>query len=135
MNIENKIMWWGYLHSNGSLQVKRWWGDHKDYTEDCEGNDFVQQVVRPFEAKTHEEALKVIRKATGPQIDMDTIHEKIWETMIQYPQLRVGQCMYNALAGVAPEIARKIKGTKYDPFDSSKNATAFFNKVEELVGG
>ncbi len=24
-------------HQNGTIQVKRWFGDHKDYTTDCEG--------------------------------------------------------------------------------------------------
>jgi len=58
----NKNMWWGYLHSNGPLQLKRWLGDHKDYLDDCDGNPFVQQVVRPFEASTHEEALEILKK-------------------------------------------------------------------------
>lgn len=53
-------MWWGYLHQNGSIKVKRWLGDHKDYIDDCDGNDFVQQVVRPFEADTRESALEII---------------------------------------------------------------------------
>lgn len=47
---EPKLMWWGYLHQNGSIQLKRWLGDHKDYTTDCEGNEFVITVVKPFEA-------------------------------------------------------------------------------------
>jgi hypothetical protein len=54
-------MWWGYLHVNGTLQVKRWFGDHKDYTDDCEGNDFVLRVVPPFAAESHIEALNIIR--------------------------------------------------------------------------
>ncbi len=57
----DKIMWWGYLHSNNSIQVKRWFGDHEDYTGDCIGNPFVKKVIRPFEAKTREEAIKIIR--------------------------------------------------------------------------
>lgn len=57
----SEIMWWGYLHQNGTIQVKRWFGDHKDYTEDCEGNDFVQRVVRPFEAATREDAIETLR--------------------------------------------------------------------------
>lgn len=57
----NEIMWWGYLHSSGSIQVKRWFGDHKDYTEDCDGNDFVVRVVPPFAADTHEKALEIIK--------------------------------------------------------------------------
>lgn len=56
----NDIMWWGYLHQNNTIQVKRWFGDHKDYTEDCEGNDFVQRVVRPFAAPTREAAIEIL---------------------------------------------------------------------------
>ena len=56
----NDIMWWGYLHSNGQPQLKRWFGVHKDYTEDCEGNDFVQKIVPPFKAETREEAMTIL---------------------------------------------------------------------------
>ena len=54
------IMWWGYLHENGTVQLKRWWGDHKDYTDDCAGNPFVQQVVAPFQADSSEEAFRIL---------------------------------------------------------------------------
>ena len=60
-----KVMWWGYLHQNGTIQTKRWFGDHKDYTDDCEGNDFVQQVIRPFKAETREQATAIITKQVG----------------------------------------------------------------------
>ncbi len=56
------LMWWGYLHQNGSIHAKRWFGDHKDYTEDCDDNDFVSAVVKPFCAATREEAIEIIRK-------------------------------------------------------------------------
>ena len=49
-------MWWGYLHANGQVQVKRWFGDHEDYTGDCIGNPNVIKVVKPFEANSYEEA-------------------------------------------------------------------------------
>ena len=65
MDAYDKVMWWGYLHSNGTVQVKRWFGDHKDYTEDCENNDFVCSIVRPFEANTRDEALKIITERLG----------------------------------------------------------------------
>lgn len=61
----NEIMWWGYLHANGSIQVKRWFGDHGDYTTDCHGNDFVQMVVPPFHANSREEALEHIKRVIG----------------------------------------------------------------------
>ena len=55
-----EIMWWGYLHQNGTIQLKQWFGDVKDYTEDCEGNDFVQRVIPPFAAQSLEEARKIL---------------------------------------------------------------------------
>lgn len=54
------LMWWGYLHQNGSVQVKRWFGNHKDYQDDCIGNPFVLQVVEPFAANSREEAINII---------------------------------------------------------------------------
>ena len=57
-----KIMWWGYRHSNGKLILKRWFGDVQDYTTDCEGNDFVQKVCKPFEADTEMEAWKTLQE-------------------------------------------------------------------------
>ena len=59
----NKIEWWGYLHKNNSIIVKRWFGDLKDYTDDCEDNDFVVRVVPPFEAASREQATEIIVKA------------------------------------------------------------------------
>lgn len=57
-----KPEWWGYLHQNGTVQIKRWFGDHGDYTSDCEGNPFILEVVRPFEADSQQEAEKIIRE-------------------------------------------------------------------------
>lgn len=61
-----ETMWWGYLHQNGTVQVKRWFGDHEDYRGDCYGNPFVLRVVKPFEAKTREEAEAIITKQVKP---------------------------------------------------------------------
>lgn len=58
--MSEKNKWWGYLHSNGTIQAKRWFGDHKDYTEDCQDNPFVIEVVIPFEADTREEAIEIL---------------------------------------------------------------------------
>ena len=54
--------WWAYLHSNGSIQLKRWFGDHNDYTTDCYGNDFVTEVIKPFKAYTREQALEIVKQ-------------------------------------------------------------------------
>jgi len=54
------IWWWGYLHANGKIAVKRWFGDHADYTTDCDGNDFVKKVQKPFQALNKEKALEFL---------------------------------------------------------------------------
>ena len=63
--MSDKIMWWGYLHQNGQPQLKRWMGDHADYTTDCEGNDFVLEVVRPFPAASRELAWQILTTRLG----------------------------------------------------------------------
>lgn len=63
----DKLMWWGYLHSNGTVQIKRWFGDHEDYKGDCYGNPFVQIVVPPFEADSRDEALKILLTKLPPR--------------------------------------------------------------------
>jgi len=65
------IMWWGYLHQNGTIQVKRWFGDHKDYTDDCEGNEFVERVVEPFSADSRDKAIVTISNRLGLGISDD----------------------------------------------------------------
>ena len=47
--IPGAIMWWGYLHQNGSIQTKQWFGVVAEHTDDCRDNEFVQvvQVVVP----------------------------------------------------------------------------------------
>lgn len=54
----DRLMWWGYLHLNGTPQLKRWHGDVQDYTTDCENNPFVIKVVRPFECDSGDGAMK-----------------------------------------------------------------------------
>jgi hypothetical protein len=61
----SKIEWWGYLHANGDVHLKRYFGDPRDYTEDCAHNDFVQRVVPPFEADTYEQAFEILKQRLG----------------------------------------------------------------------
>jgi hypothetical protein len=63
--VSEPIMWWGYLHANGTPQIKRWWGDPRDYTDDCVGNEFVQCVVEPFEAASREDAERILHERLG----------------------------------------------------------------------
>jgi hypothetical protein len=54
-------LWWGYLHENGSLQVKRYFGP-VDLSEARE-SPFVQRVFGPWQVDSREEALKRLEKA------------------------------------------------------------------------
>ena len=52
------LMWWGYLHQDGTIQVNRWFGDHRVWW------DYLHQgVVPPFEALTRKQATATITRA------------------------------------------------------------------------
>lgn len=61
-NIYVRNLWWGYKHTSGSLQAKRYFSK-LDITEALE-SPFVEQVVGPFEAKDRVEALKILLNET-----------------------------------------------------------------------
>lgn len=50
--------YWGYLHTNGTIQVQRWFGNVADYTTDCKRNKHVVKVVPPFTAESKEKAIR-----------------------------------------------------------------------------
>lgn len=58
-----ELEWWGYRHTNGSLQVKRYF-DRRD-TEEAKESPFCDIVVGPFLAKDREDAIKELKKKIG----------------------------------------------------------------------
>ena len=52
------LQWWGYLHTNGSIQAKRYFGP-EDISE-ANASPFVQSVCGPFDAKSRDEAIEII---------------------------------------------------------------------------
>jgi hypothetical protein len=48
---------------------------------------------------------------------------------------RAGQTYFNVLYSINPEIANKIRGTKYDPFHDDTRLILFREKVDELYLG
>lgn len=54
----SELLWWGYRHTNGTLQAKRYFSP-QDLTEACE-SPFVAEVCPPFAASGRDEALKII---------------------------------------------------------------------------
>ena len=53
------MMWWGYLHINGSIQVKRFF-DQLDI-DDAEKSPFVEKITSVFEASNRDEAIRITK--------------------------------------------------------------------------
>jgi hypothetical protein len=59
--MENKLLWWGYLHENGSLQVKRYF-DPMDIQEANE-SPFVQVTFGPWDCENRDEAIQKLKRS------------------------------------------------------------------------
>lgn len=61
----SKNLWWGYLHTSGTLQAKRYW-EPLDIQEAIE-SPFCVKVVGPFEVESNDrdEALAIVKKLTS----------------------------------------------------------------------
>jgi hypothetical protein len=57
--LENE--WWGYLHINGSIQVKRVFYDYELCIQKAISSPFIKRVFYKFEADSRDEALNYIR--------------------------------------------------------------------------
>lgn len=55
-----KLEWWGYIHVNGNIQVKRFFS-REDIIE-ADSSPFVQETFGPFEAENREDAINKIRE-------------------------------------------------------------------------
>ena len=54
-----KNMWWGYIHKNGSIQVKRYLD--KGCLYDAQESQFVLYIITPFEAECREHSITYIK--------------------------------------------------------------------------
>ncbi len=58
-----KLLWWGYKHTSGTYQAKRYF-DKRDIDEAIE-SPFVDDWTGPFEAENRDEALKIVQERTA----------------------------------------------------------------------
>jgi len=56
-----RYKWYGYLHIDGSLHVKRFSGDLGDIIE-CRQSPFVDFVFKPFYADNRNHALSILKQ-------------------------------------------------------------------------
>jgi len=76
--MENSVQmleWWGYLHTDGSYQAKRYFGE-QDLKEARE-SDFVKSIVPPFLAKDLDDALWQIKEKFEANMRSDEIQPTI----------------------------------------------------------
>jgi hypothetical protein len=59
---DNKLQWWGYKHSSGTYQAKRYFGALD--TDEASESPFCEIVVGPFYASDRDEALKIVKEKT-----------------------------------------------------------------------
>lgn len=57
---KEKFMWWGYKHTSGTYQAKRYF-DQRDI-QDAKESPFCAKIIHPFEASGRDEALKIIQE-------------------------------------------------------------------------
>lgn len=62
-----KNLWWGYIHENGTLQVKRFF-DARDI-EDARESPFVRVIFPPVQADTREEAVALMEELERKDYD------------------------------------------------------------------
>ena len=65
--MNDEIQWWGYVHTNGSIQVKRYF-DSRDIDEALE-SPFCLRVARPFHATGRDDALEKVKLILGKADD------------------------------------------------------------------
>ena len=56
---------------------------------------------------------------------------KILDTMMTYPELRLGQAAYTTLAFLRSDLADQVVATSLDPFYLNERMPAFLDFVEE----
>ena len=54
-------LWWGYLHQQGTLQVKRFFSQQD--IDEANESPFVKKVHGPWEAENREEAINKLKEA------------------------------------------------------------------------
>lgn len=59
INME-KNRWWGYVHVNGNIQVKRFF-DKRDI-DDARESPFCKYIFDPFESKDRDSAINIIKE-------------------------------------------------------------------------
>lgn len=58
----DNLQWWGYLHTSGTIQAKRFFSDEDIF--EARESPFCAKVVGPFNADNRDNAISIITRAT-----------------------------------------------------------------------
>jgi hypothetical protein len=67
MSIGHGITWWAYLHTSGSVQIKRYFSD-RDF-EDADESPFVARRTGEFAADSWDEAQRRAKELLGLTVE------------------------------------------------------------------
>lgn len=54
----DELLWWGYLHTSGTIQAKRFFSDEDIF--EARESPFVVKAVGPFSAQGRDEAVNIL---------------------------------------------------------------------------
>lgn len=75
----NEFLWWGYLHTSGTYQAKRYFDETGDLDiEDAQASPFCKVVVGPFKANGRDDALSKIKS----MVEKETINPLLEKEII-----------------------------------------------------
>lgn len=61
---------------------------------------------------------------------MERLLDQAADYQAQHPEWRPGQSLYNALTWVHPRLAKRLRGSKFDPFHIDSRIPAFLLYVQ-----
>lgn len=67
--MSDKNQWWGYKHTSGSYQAKRYFGALD--TDEAMDSPFCEAVVGPFDASNRDEALEIVKTKINEKTKKD----------------------------------------------------------------
>lgn len=74
-----KLKWWGYLHTNGELKLKRYFDNSciEDAKEGMYGAGFVTDYYGPFEAEDSSRAYEILKFNILLKINNNITNKKV----------------------------------------------------------
>ncbi len=66
MEQSSRLEWWGYLHTSGSIHLKRYFGPLD--IQEAETSPFVARISGPFFAQSQHEALQMLREKLSAEM-------------------------------------------------------------------